>query len=138
MAPGNGTDQKLEHFGIDTLYSFISISDENYPSGESIRTWIELYFDTTQGASIDIFSVMEHFRIETSNNVITFSPRQVKASDFTITAAQSGWEDFQRIEISGNLINSTNFGIINFQIAPGLRDSFGNKNEKLQRISLIK
>jgi len=138
MAPESVTDLELEYFGIDSLFRIISISDENYPSGENIITWIELYFITAQGASIDIFSVMEHFRTETSNNVITFSPRRIKTSGFTVSEPQPGWENYERIEISGNLVNTTNFGIINFQIAPGLRDSFGNLNDKQQKISLIK
>jgi len=138
MAPGNEIDKELEHFGIDSLYHIISISDENYPSGLSTGTWIELYFITAEGAAIDLFSVMEHFRVETSNNVITFSARQIKTSNFSVSLPQAGWEDYQRIEISGNLVNSINFGIINFQISPGLKDTYGNKNEKLLRISVIK
>jgi len=138
MSPKGGAEKELEHFSANSLFKLISISDKNYPSGESTGTWIELYFITAEDALIDPFSVMEHFRIETSNSVITFSPRQVKTSNFTISEPQSGWENYQRVEISGNLINSTNFGIINFLIAPGLRDSLGNKNEKFLKISVIK
>jgi hypothetical protein len=140
MTPGNADDQNLEFFEASLLFEFISIADgeEKYPSGVSTGTWIELYFITAEGASIDLFSVMELFRIDTSNNVITFSPRHVKQNNFSVSDPQSGWEDFTRIEIAGNLINTTNFGIINFQTAAGLRDSLGNRNENLQRISLIK
>jgi len=138
MAPGNETNPELKYFDINSLYDDIPIKNENYPSGESVRTWIELYFITAEGAKIDPFSVMELFRIDTSNNVLSFSARQVKTDNFTIADPQSGMEDFQRIEIAGNLINSTSFGIINFQIAPGLKDSLGNQSENLFRISLIK
>jgi len=138
MAPGNAENPKLLFYKADSLFQLIPITNENYPSGEITGTWIELYFITAEGASVDVFSVMELFRIDTSNNVITFSPRQIKDTGFTISAPESGMENFQRIEIAGNLINSTNFGIINFQIAAGLRDSLGNRNENPQIISLIK
>ena len=138
IAPENDIDPDLEHFGKDSLFEHFRITDKNYPSAEKIETWIELYFETAAGAEIDIFSLMELFRVDTSNNVITFSPRHVKTNNFSVPDPQSGWEIFQRIEITGILVNSIHYGIINFQIAAGLRDSFGNRNEKLQRISLIK
>jgi len=138
MAPDNEIDQELFFCSSDSLYKIIPITDENYPSGENIKTWIELYFITAQGASIDLFSLMELFRIDTSNNVISFSPRQIKTSDFSINEPQLGWENYQRIEVAGIFVNSVNFGIINFQIAAGLKDSLGNRNEKSLNISLIK
>jgi len=136
MSPKDNTD--LVFFGADELFKNIPITDDNYPSGSAVKTWIELYFDTARGASIDVFSVMELFRIETSNNVLSFSPLQIKTENFTVGEPQKGCEKFQRIEILGNLTNSINFGIVNFQIGSGLRDSFGNKNEKMTRISTIK
>jgi hypothetical protein len=78
------------------------------------------------------------FRIETSNNVITFSPRLVKHTDFSVSEPRQGWENFNRLEITGNIVNSVNFGIIYFHIGSGLRDSLGNKNEKSFVISVIK
>jgi len=73
-----------------------------------------------------------------TNNVFNFSPRHIKTSEFTVAQPYPGCEEYQRIEISGNLTNSTNFGTVIFQIAAGLKDSFGNVNEKTQKISLIK
>ena len=140
MAPGSDTDPQLCCFGIDSLFEIVPIADgaENYPSGESVKTWIELYFITAQGASIDQFSLMELFRVDTSNNVLSFSPRQIKTENFSAEEPQEDWENFQRIEISGYLVNSPNFGVVNFQIASGLKDSLGNKNEKAIGISLVK
>jgi len=138
MSPGNAEDPKLAYFGIDSLFNIIHIKNENYPTGESISTWIELYFAAADGALIDLFSVMELFRVETSNNVITFSPRYVKSNNFSIAKPHEGLENLQRVEISGYLINSTYFGIINFIINAGLRDNIGNKNENSFRISLVK
>jgi len=138
MAPNSGTDKELKFFGVDYLFSAFSITDINYPSGENINSWIELYFETAEGASIDLFSLMELFRVETSNNVITFSPYQMKNTNFTTLYPHNGMEGCQRIEITGILTNSTNFGIINILIAAGLKDTLGNKNDKLLKISLVK
>jgi hypothetical protein len=138
MAPGSYTDNELIFYKTDSLFITIPITDVNYPSGESINSWIELYFITAEGASVDLFSLMELFRIETSNNVISFSPRQVKSANFTAPDSHNDMEGCQRIEITGYLTNSTNFGIINFQIAAGLKDNLGNRNDKLLKISLLK
>jgi hypothetical protein len=140
MAPGSGADMELASFGTDSFFELISIKDgsENYPSGVSISTWIELYFNTAEEAEIDIFSLMELFRIETSNNVIVFSPRGIRTNNFSVFDPHAEWKNYKRVEIAGTLINSTNLGIISFQIASGLKDSLNNKNDKLQRISVIK
>ncbi|MCL2440264.1 MAG: Ig-like domain-containing protein [Treponema sp.] len=138
MAPNNSFDNELEYYDVNTVFQIIPISDVNYPSGESIKTWIELYFTTALDAEIDIFSLMELFRIETSNNVISFSPRQIKVSGFSAADPQDGLDNLLRIEISGILVNSTNFGIVNFIILPGLRDNLGNINNKQIRLPLIK
>jgi hypothetical protein len=138
MAPDNYKTPELVCFETESLFNSIPINNNDYPSGVMKQTWIEFYFVTAEGASIDPFSLMELFRTETSNNVIVFSPRQVKTSGFSIPVQHSEWENFQRIEIAGFLTNSINFGIINFLIAPGLKDNLGNKNDKTQRISVVK
>ena len=138
MSPQNEADYNPVYFSADTIYQTIEIKEENYPSDETVGTWIELYFITAEEASINIFSVMEHFRVETSNNVITFSPRRIKTDNFIIQEPQPGLEMLQRIEITGNLVNTTNYGIINFLISSGLQDSLGNRNEKAFNIPLMK
>jgi len=138
MSPNNKDNPNFKTYSLETVYEIIPISDEYYPSGVSVNTWIELYFETAEGASVDLFSLMELFRLDTSNNVISFSPRQIKTNDFIITEPENSFENYQRIEIIGNLTNSTNNGIINFQIAKGLRDNLGNKNENTFVISLVK
>jgi len=131
-------NNKLVYFEADGLFADLSISDEDFPSGVDVKTWIELYFETAKGASIDIFSVMELFRVESVNGVFTFSPQQIKTENFTISDPEEGRENYERIEITGYLKNSIYFGVVNFQINSGLKDSFGNINEKLFRISTIK
>lgn len=138
MSPNNAGNQELVCFSAESVFDEIPIKNEKYPSGEIIQTWIEFYFITAEDAAIDPFSLMEVFRIETSNNVINFSPHQVKTSGFSNYVPQAGWEKYQRVEITGNLINSINFGVISFVIGPGLKDNLGNKNDKTQKISVIK
>jgi hypothetical protein len=124
--------------GADSLFEKIPINDENYPSGENIQTWIEFYFITAETALVDIFSLIELFRIETSNNVITFSPRKIKIDDFSVSQPHPDWENFTRVEITGIITNTTKYGIINFIIGAGLKDSLGNKNDKTLKISIVK
>jgi hypothetical protein len=140
MAPGNVAAPDLTSYGIDSVYEFLPISDgkDNYPSGESINTWIEFYFDTATDASVDPFSLMELFRIQTSNNVLSFSPRRVKTGGFSVSGPNAGWEHLNRLEITGVLVNSTNYGMVHFQIGAGLMDTLGNKNEKPLIVSLLK
>jgi len=138
MAPQNENDCEPVFIGADSLFQIIPISDANYPSSKIIGTWIEVYFAAAEGASIDIFSLMEHFRIDSSNNVITFSPGQIKTNNYTISEPHPGTDKLQRIEIAGNLMNTTNYGIINFQISSGLKDNLGNRNEKTFNIPFIK
>ena len=140
MAPGNLTNSELKFFEIDSLFESFPIRNgpENYPSGEKVNTWIELYFTTAEGASIDKFSLMELFRIETSNNVLSFSPASVKTDGFSTPDPHPGWENFERLEIMGTLTNLTNMGIVNFLISSGLKDTLGNKNEKTFMIAVIK
>ena len=133
-----GSEKAFACLGTDSLLEKIPISEENYPSGNSVQTWFDLYFSTALGTEIDLFSLMELFRIETSNNVFSFSPNRIKTDGFSVSEPQSGWEDFIRIEIAGSLVNTTNYGLVYFQIAAGLKDSLGNKNENLLRITFIK
>jgi hypothetical protein len=138
MSPNNVSNMRLFPAGTDSLFIIIPIKDEYYPSGETLQTWIEFYFNTAEGALIDIFSFMELFRIETSNSVITFSPRRIKDDNFSVVQPHTGWENFKRMEIIGDIKNSTNYGIINFIIGAGLKDSLGNINDKTLKISVIK
>jgi len=131
-------NHELVYFEVGGLFADLSISDENFPPEVNVKTWIELYFETARGAQINIFSVMELFSVETSNGVLVFSPLQIKTENFTIPEPEPGCEKFIRVEITGNLKNTVNFGIVNFQINSGLKDSLENKSEKLFRISTKK
>ena len=125
-------------YSTDRLFDDLPIQSENYPYNVKTATWIECYFDSATGAEIDPFSLMELFRIETSNNVIIFSPLVVLNNNFSAANPHPSWEGYQRLEIRGNLTNTTNAGLVHFIINRGLKDSQGNTSEKQSRISLIK
>jgi hypothetical protein len=142
MAPGglpdDGEDLQLMAYGHDSLFADLPIMSANYPYSVKTETWIELYFDCAESAVINLFSLMELFRIETSNNVIVFTPLSVRSNDFSVLDKHSPWEDFQRIEIKGLLTNSVNSGLVHFIVNQGLKDNAGNSSEKQFKISLIK
>ena len=140
LAPGNGMDPEPVSFGINTLFGDLPIVDgsERYPFTRETDTWIEVYFDTAPDTLINNFSLMELFQVNSSNNVITFSPRRIKTSFFSLVEPYPDWEEYQRVEIQGKLTNTVNSGIVYFEILPGLTDSRGNQNENFMRISLLK
>jgi hypothetical protein len=142
LSPGKAgaEDQALAFYTPEDLFAELPINsgEGQYPYGEAVRVWIELYFDTAPGASVDAFTVMELFRIETSNNVLGFSPRSIRAENFSVPEAQAGRESCVRLEIQGDLTNTINAGLVNFRIDPGLRDSLGNQSENAFWISLLK
>ena len=78
------------------------------------------------------------FRIETSNNVLLFSPIVIRNENFMVADPHSAWEQYQRLEIAGTLTNTPNAGIVHFVVNSGLKDSAGNLSEKQFRISLNK
>ena len=140
LSPGNSRDQEALSFSTGDLFSDLPIKDgeDRYPVTKQTPAWIELYFETAAGTEIDHFSLMDLFRVESTNNALSFSPRSLKTSDFTITDPVEGWEDLHRIEIRGILVNSVNSGVVTFRIPPGLRDKRGNRSALDFRISFLK
>ena len=140
LSPGSAGDREIVSFGIDALFSDLAINDgvDRYPFSKETETWIECYFDTSPEARINPFSLMELFKISTSNNALVFSPRSVSETVFSAGEPDSFWEKYQRLEIKGTLTNTVNSGVVNIEIAPGLKDSAGNTNGKMFRISLLK
>jgi hypothetical protein len=140
MAPGSPADKELRSYPAGALFEALPIEagQEGYPSKIEVETWIELYFKTAPGVSVDPLSLMDLFRIETSNSVLAFSPRQIKTEGFSVGDPERKWEFDQRFEIQGTLVNSTNFGVVHILIASGLADTAGNRNAKTFRVSLVK
>ena len=135
---GSSVDLNLYTYGTDQLFADLPIEGAYYPYNTKTATWIECYFDCAPGAIIDPFSFMELFRVETSNNVLLFSPVVVRSDNFSVSDPHPSWEQYQRLEIAGTLSNTVNAGIVHFLVNPGLKDSAGNLSESQFRISLIK
>jgi hypothetical protein len=133
LAPANPRS-----YAPDDLFADLPLDSADYPYATAKAAWIELYFDAAEGAAIDPLSVMELFRVDSSNNALAFSPRSVRAEGFTMSDPEPLWEKYQRLEIGGYLTNRVNGGVVHFEIAAGLRDSFGNSSEKSFKISLLK
>jgi hypothetical protein len=133
-------DKELRDYSIESLFEDLPIApgDDRYPFQEPTPFWIELYFDTAPGTAADVFSMMDLFRIETSNNVLSFSSRSVRETDFSVGSPRPGWESYSRLEIRGYLTNTVNSGVVSFRIDPGLADKLGNRNENSFCISLLK
>ncbi|MDR2134760.1 MAG: hypothetical protein LBP27_06595, partial [Treponema sp.] len=140
LAPASAADPKLTSYAAEDIFADLPVTNgaDRYPYSTARATWIELYFDTAPGAEMDILSVMECFRIDTSNNVLVFSPRTVTDRDFTVAEPEPRWKDRRRLEIRGFLTNTTSSGVVNIEMAPGLRDSLGNRSENKFIISLLK
>ena len=135
---GSSVDLNLRTYGTDQLFADLPIEGGYYPYNTKTATWIECYFDCAPGAVIDPFSLMELFRVETSNNVLLFSPAVVRSDGFTVSGPHPPWEQYQRLEIAGTLTNTVNAGIVHFLVNSGLKDSRGNLSESQFRISLMK
>jgi hypothetical protein len=81
---------------------------------------------------------MDLFRVETTNNALSCSPRYITDRDFTWIDPEDDWKDLFRLEIRGFLTNTINPGIVTFRIPPGLKDTRGNRSSTDFRISLHK
>jgi hypothetical protein len=142
MAPGEATQtlQLPSFYTTQDLFKDLPITGDpgHYPHDTGINSWVELYFDLAQDTHIDLFSVMDLFRVDATNSAIAFSPRSIRNENFTWPQPEEGWEDYERIEIRGVLTNSTNSGIAGFRIESGLRDARGNVNTEAFRIPLLK
>jgi hypothetical protein len=131
-------EQLPEVYTVSSLFDDLPITQDHYPYEEPVFTWIEVYFDTSPGASVDLFSVMDKFRFEATNNALDFSPRDIRSSGFTQPEPEPRWEYACRVEIRGYLTNTVNTGVATFQIASGLADDIGNLTGTAFRIPLVK
>ncbi|MFP3089650.1 Ig-like domain-containing protein [Treponema sp. TIM-1] len=127
-------------FSVDEPFQDLPIlpGTGRYPYTESTPTWIELYFDRAPGAEIDLLSLMNLFRVDATHNALSFFPRSMEAGNFSVPTPPPGWEAYYRINVKGFLINTTDPGVVVFQIASGLQDNLGNRNEKVFRLPLLK
>jgi hypothetical protein len=142
MAPGRSPPEAQEpvDYSIDSLFANLPLESggDRFPFSVEVPLWIELYFDTAGDAKVTPLSVMALFRVETTNNVLSFSPRSVETENFTLAEPRAGWETCDRVEIRGLLTNTVNSGTVSFIVGAGLEDNLGNRSGELFRISLLK
>jgi hypothetical protein len=121
-----------------SLFDDIPITEEpdHYPYEAPVSTCIDLYFDTA--SALNLFSLMDKFRVEATNSAMSFSPQSVRDSNFTWAAAEDAWAQAYRVEIRGNLTNTVNSGVVTFMAASELSDVLGNTSESIFRIPLLK
>ena len=138
--PGeSGKHEPLSYSTSDIFADLpLETGEGQYPYMEQIAGWVELYFETAPDTEIDLFSVMDLFRLESTNQALTFSPRSVSCDDFTWASPKEGWEEFQRVEVRGFMTNTVYSGIVTFRIPAGLADKRGNRSDEDFRISLLK
>jgi hypothetical protein len=142
LAPGKSCieEQMPQIYTLNKLYADFNLTHEDFYSSNdrSIEFWVELYFDTAVDTQIDIFSLMNLFRVEATNNAIYFSPRHIENRNFTWPCPVEEWEGFDRVEIRGSLTNTVYSGVVTFRINSGLEDKRGNKNMEIFSISMLK
>jgi hypothetical protein len=140
MAPGDPADDEALSFSAEAPFQNLPVrpGENRYPYGVSTAVWIELYFDVAPGADIDLLSLMNLFRLDATNNALFFSSRSMEADNFSPSDKPPAWEAYYRIKVKGVLTNTVDSGVVIFQIASGLRDSRGNRNEKTFTIPLLK
>lgn len=142
LAPGLPDPLNLEAavYEMDQVFADLPIRPDegSYPYDVPVESWIELYFDCAESAEIDLFSLMELFRLESTNNALFFSPRSIRTDGFTWEEPHTAWTECCRVELRGLLTNGTESGIVSFIINSGLSDKAGNTNGERMQLPLLK
>jgi hypothetical protein len=132
--PQNSSSTDYAFFSRENIFELFKIGVAEF----EVSTWIELYFDTAVGADIDLFSVMDLFKVTATNNSFAFSPVRVIDNGFTINEPAVGFTNTKRVEVQGLLSNTIDNGIITFSVGKGLLDTKQNQNNKEMKIMVIK
>ncbi|MDL2230107.1 Ig-like domain-containing protein, partial [Treponema sp. OttesenSCG-928-L16] len=142
LAPGesNPNDWDPAVYAVGDLFADLPIEDgaAKYTFDTAIPTWIELYFDTAPGASLDLFSIMDLFSISSTNTALSFSFRAIKDSGFSWGAPHSAWSSYTRVEVQGRLTNYGSSGVVTIKVGNGVLDTYGNRNDNDIQLILLK
>lgn len=141
LFPGAAAGADLAVFTPENQFADLPVRGEHYPFDTGVNTWMELYFALSPevpGVSVDPFSLMDVFRMNTTNGALSFSPREVRISGFTLPDPAAGWEGLCRVEIRGVLTNKPYTGMVTVEVGAGLGDSLGNASGEAYRILLLK
>ena len=138
VTPKYGGDTACYTLNDNFSWLHLVTGNDGYPYDGKAASWIELYFDVAPDTEMDLFSLMDLFRVTATNSSMEFFPRSIKTCGFSLTEPRAGWESFHRVEVQGVLTNSGNSGIVTFSISSGLKDKRGNMSTEEFRISLLK
>jgi hypothetical protein len=147
LDPSAHTDGQTLTFTQETPFNYLPLDESVFPFYVETPFWVELYFDTADPensmtdpsrAVIDAFSLMSKFKFTATNSAVSFSPREIRISNFSVSQAAAGMEQTSRIEIRGMIENHPYGGMIVIETGAGLEDSFGNKTTEAFRILLLK
>ncbi|MDR1142622.1 MAG: Ig-like domain-containing protein [Spirochaetaceae bacterium] len=138
LFPGAAEGADLAVFTPENQFADLPVRGEYYPFDTGVSTWIELYFALSPGAVVDTFSLMNVFRMTATNGALSFSPREIRISGFTLSDPAAGWEGLCRVEIRGVLTNKPYTGMVTVEVGAGLSDSLGNAGGEAYRILLLK
>ncbi|MDR0639312.1 MAG: Ig-like domain-containing protein [Spirochaetaceae bacterium] len=112
-------------FGLGDNFNNLQITSDD----EAVIT---LWFDTAEGAEVNLYSLMECFGFSSTNNAASFQAASIAYGD----AAEG--ESCPAV-ITGALTNKAiEHGVITISVGAGLVDTYGNKQEKAQRVVLLK
>ncbi|MDR0388706.1 MAG: Ig-like domain-containing protein [Spirochaetaceae bacterium] len=137
LGPGDAVPAAYD---ITALFADLPLEGDagHYAFDTATPSWIELYFDTTPGGEINLFSLMDLFRVESTNSALGFSPRSIHQDEFTWALPHDQWAACTRVEIRSLMTNHPAQGIIRFIVEGGLEDSLGNKNTQAFELPLVK
>jgi hypothetical protein len=135
--PENPQDYSSTNYALfkkENIFELFNIDVAEF----EISTWIELYFDTAPEADIDLFSIMDLFKVTATNSALSFLPVRVIDNNFTVSDPDAGYKNKKRVEIQGVLSNTVDNGIVTFSVCKGLLDTKQNKNAKEMEIMVLK
>ncbi|MDR1177304.1 MAG: Ig-like domain-containing protein [Spirochaetaceae bacterium] len=137
LGPG---DAEPKAYSVNDLFADLPLKGDaaHYTFDTGIPSWIELYFDTAPGGEINLFSLMDLFRIESTNSALSFSPRSVVQDAFTWAHPHDPWSAYTRVEIRGLMVNHPAQGVIRFIVGSGLEDSLENRTAEAFELPLVK
>jgi hypothetical protein len=130
--------KKIGSYTADKLFRTFEINSNDFPYDQTVSVYIELYFNTADNARINLFSIMDLFRVESTNTALNFTPLVSIGEDFICVDDTPDFNGLCRIEIKGLLKNTARGGIVSFYISPGLMDSYSNVNQEAMSIQLLK
>ncbi|GMO25508.1 MAG: hypothetical protein Ta2B_05110 [Termitinemataceae bacterium] len=122
-------------YRYDEIYSFLVIDSFNFPNSVGKPISFEFYFETALDAEINLFSAMELFSSESTNNSISFFPESI---NYKTDNLASEFADLKCLVVYGEIINTSYSGLFTMKIKSGLTDTNGNKNNEAMSIQLTK